>query len=74
MRRVARRRLLRRVPRVALDERRLLRRELSRRQAPSRRLAAPAVAALLASELGRDEAWAKSQVLEFTKLAEGYVN
>jgi glycerol-3-phosphate dehydrogenase len=36
--------------------------------------AAPAVAALLARELGRDEAWAKNQVREFTKLAEGYLN
>jgi len=36
--------------------------------------AAPAVAALLARELGRDEAWAGQQVLEFTKLAEGYLN
>ena len=36
--------------------------------------AAPAAAALLARELGRDEAWAKNQVQEFTKLAEGYLN
>jgi glycerol-3-phosphate dehydrogenase len=36
--------------------------------------AAPAAAALLARELGRDEAWAKNQVQEFTRLAEGYLN
>ncbi|MEI8310499.1 MAG: glycerol-3-phosphate dehydrogenase C-terminal domain-containing protein, partial [Verrucomicrobiota bacterium] len=36
--------------------------------------AAPAAAALLARELGRDEAWTMNQVQEFTKLAEGYLN
>jgi len=35
--------------------------------------AAPDVAKLLARELGRDQAWANSQILEFTKLAEGYL-
>ncbi len=34
---------------------------------------APRVAALLARELGRDEAWQKAQVAEYTKLAEGYL-
>jgi len=34
---------------------------------------APAVAALLASELGRDQAWADAQVREFDALAAGYV-
>ena len=34
---------------------------------------APAVATLLAKELGRDDAWAKSQVEEFTTLAKGYL-
>ena len=36
--------------------------------------AAPAVATILARELGHDKAWADSQVTEFTKLAEGYLN
>ena len=36
--------------------------------------AAPAAAAILARELGRDQAWADGQVREFTKLAEGYLN
>lgn len=35
--------------------------------------AAPAVAALLARELGRDEAWAQNQVHEFTEMASAYV-
>jgi len=35
--------------------------------------AAPAVAALLAAELGHDEAWQASQVAAFTALARGYV-
>jgi glycerol-3-phosphate dehydrogenase len=35
--------------------------------------AAPEVAALLAGELGRDEAWAASQVEAFRKLASGYL-
>ncbi len=35
--------------------------------------AAPAAAALLARELGRDKAWADAQVAAFTKLAEGYL-
>lgn len=34
--------------------------------------AAPEVAAILAEELDRDEAWAKQQVREFRSLAEGY--
>ncbi len=34
---------------------------------------APAVAGLLAEELGRDEAWAAAQVAEYTELARGYV-
>jgi len=34
---------------------------------------APAVAKLLAKELGRDEAWADAQVAEFTALAKGYL-
>ena len=34
---------------------------------------APGVAALLAKELGHDDAWAKSQVEEFTALAKGYL-
>jgi glycerol-3-phosphate dehydrogenase len=34
---------------------------------------APAVAGLLAKELGRDEAWAAEQVEEFTELASGYL-
>lgn len=37
------------------------------------REAAPAVAAILATELGRDEAWAGAQVTEFQALADGYV-
>jgi len=36
--------------------------------------AAPAAAALLARELGRDTAWAESQVAAFTKLAQGYLH
>lgn len=35
--------------------------------------AAPAVATILARELGRDDAWQAEQVAEYTKLAEGYV-
>jgi glycerol-3-phosphate dehydrogenase len=35
--------------------------------------AAPAVAALLAAELGRDEAWQSQQVGEFTSIAQHYV-
>jgi len=35
--------------------------------------AAPAVARLLARELGRDEAWARAQVEEFRSVATGYV-
>jgi glycerol-3-phosphate dehydrogenase len=35
--------------------------------------AAPAVAALLAAELGRDEAWQRAQVAAYTELARGYV-
>ena len=35
--------------------------------------AAPVVAALLAGELGRDEAWEQSQVVAYTRLALGYV-
>jgi glycerol-3-phosphate dehydrogenase len=35
--------------------------------------AAPAVAALMAAELGRDEAWQSAQVAEFTALARGYL-
>lgn len=35
--------------------------------------AAPAVAGLLAAELGRDESWRRSQVDAFTELASGYV-
>jgi glycerol-3-phosphate dehydrogenase len=34
---------------------------------------APAVAALIACELGRDEAWQRSQVAEFGALAQGYM-
>jgi glycerol-3-phosphate dehydrogenase len=33
---------------------------------------APAVAKLLASELGRDEAWQNEQVAQFTRMAQGY--
>ena len=36
--------------------------------------AAPAVAAVLASELGRDQAWEERQVHEFTELAKGYLH
>ena len=36
--------------------------------------AAPAVAKLLARELGHDKEWAGDQVEKFTKLAEGYLN
>jgi glycerol-3-phosphate dehydrogenase len=36
--------------------------------------AAPAVAAVLASELGRDQTWEAKQVQEFTKLASGYLH
>ena len=35
--------------------------------------AAPAVAALLAAELGRDEAWARAQVSAYCNLARGYL-
>ena len=35
--------------------------------------AAPAVARLLAAELGHDEAWEQAQVAAFTALARGYV-
>jgi glycerol-3-phosphate dehydrogenase len=35
--------------------------------------AAPAVAAVLATELGRDAAWVKAQVAEYTALARRYV-
>ncbi len=35
--------------------------------------AAPAVAAILANELDRDEAWVKDQIATYTKLAEGYM-
>lgn len=34
---------------------------------------APKVAEIAARELGKDDAWAKNQVEEFTKLAEGYI-
>ena len=34
---------------------------------------APRVAALMAEELGRDDAWAQAQVKAFVKLAEGYL-
>ncbi|WP_298329861.1 glycerol-3-phosphate dehydrogenase C-terminal domain-containing protein, partial [Asticcacaulis sp.] len=34
--------------------------------------AAPAVAKILAAELGRDDAWIEAQVTEFTKVAEVY--
>lgn len=36
--------------------------------------AAPAVAAVLARELGRDKHWQAAQVNEFTRLAEGYLH
>lgn len=35
--------------------------------------AAPAAAALLAAELGRDEAWQSDQVRQFQELADGYI-
>ncbi|MDP4151333.1 MAG: glycerol-3-phosphate dehydrogenase/oxidase [Bacteroidota bacterium] len=35
--------------------------------------AAPAVAALLAKELGRDEAWQRQQIADFQELAKGYL-
>ena len=35
--------------------------------------AAPAVADLIARELGKDEAWKKKAVEEYTKVAQGYV-
>lgn len=35
--------------------------------------AAPAVAAIVAKELGRDEAWQRQQVEAFTALAQGYI-
>ena len=35
--------------------------------------AAPDAAALLASELGRDDVWANAQVKTFTALANGYL-
>ena len=35
--------------------------------------AAPAVAAIMAEELGKDQSWADAQVEEFTALAEGYI-
>jgi len=35
--------------------------------------AAPKAAAALADELGRDERWVKSQIEEYTKLAQGYM-
>ena len=35
--------------------------------------AAPAVAAIMAEELGKDQSWADAQVEEFTALAEGYM-
>ena len=34
---------------------------------------APRVAALMASELGQDQAWQEAQVAEFTELASGYL-
>jgi glycerol-3-phosphate dehydrogenase len=34
---------------------------------------APSVAALLAKELGRDEAWQKEQLCSFRELASGYL-
>jgi glycerol-3-phosphate dehydrogenase len=34
---------------------------------------APAVAKLMAAELGRDETWQNDQVTQFTKLAQGYL-
>jgi glycerol-3-phosphate dehydrogenase len=34
---------------------------------------APAVARLMATELGRDESWQKSQLAQFTTLAQGYL-
>ncbi|HOY45853.1 MAG TPA: glycerol-3-phosphate dehydrogenase C-terminal domain-containing protein, partial [bacterium] len=35
--------------------------------------AAPAVAEIMAAELGRDAAWARGQVEEYTELAKGYL-
>jgi len=35
--------------------------------------AAPAVARLLARELGRDDSWAAAQVRTYTALARGYI-
>jgi glycerol-3-phosphate dehydrogenase len=35
--------------------------------------ATPRVAQLLATELGRDAAWARAQIEEFTALARGYL-
>jgi glycerol-3-phosphate dehydrogenase len=34
---------------------------------------APAVAKLLATELGRDERWQNEQVVQFTAMAQGYL-
>ncbi len=34
---------------------------------------APAVAKLMAAELGRDERWQNEQVAEFTAMAQGYL-
>jgi len=34
---------------------------------------APAVAALMAAEMGRDESWQRAQVAEFTAIAERYL-
>ncbi|MCB9949340.1 MAG: FAD-dependent oxidoreductase, partial [Rhodospirillaceae bacterium] len=34
--------------------------------------AAPAVARIMAAELGRDAAWEAAQVAEYTELAKGY--
>ena len=36
--------------------------------------AAPAAAAVLAAELGRDKAWEEQQVHNFTELAKGYLH
>ena len=35
--------------------------------------AAPAVAAILAEELGRDASWAENQAADFVRLARGYL-
>jgi glycerol-3-phosphate dehydrogenase len=35
--------------------------------------AAPAVARLMAQEMGRDEAWIEAQVEDYRSLAEGYL-